>query len=145
MRTPAASHRRPLEIIILWIDPLELSRIGRLPGEECGEGSARSVKNSNSELPESMICIMHRGSRSRGVQISDSELPESVICIMFRESGPGGVQNLSFEHLRGPIYCKITRDGGNMLTGNRPEASGPARAAGGRNSGFIRGLLNSAD
>ena len=48
----------PLEIIILWIDPLELSRIDRLPGKEYGEGLARSVQNSNSELPESMICIM---------------------------------------------------------------------------------------
>ena len=32
LRTPAASHRRPLEIIILWIDPLELSRVDRLLG-----------------------------------------------------------------------------------------------------------------
>ena len=27
LRTHAASDRRPLEIIILWIDPLELSRV----------------------------------------------------------------------------------------------------------------------
>ena len=59
LRTPAASHRRPLEVIILRVGPLELSRIDRLPGEEYGEGSARSVQNSNSESPESMIRIMY--------------------------------------------------------------------------------------
>ncbi len=32
IRTPAASHRRPLEIINLWIDPLELGRVDRLLG-----------------------------------------------------------------------------------------------------------------
>ena len=107
LRTPAASHRRPIEIIILWIDPLELSRIDGLRGEEYGEGSAWSVQNFNSELPKSIMCIMYGGSGSRGDQISDPELPDSVICKMFRGSGPGDVQNLSFEHLRGPNYCKI--------------------------------------
>ena len=33
LRTPAASHRRPLEVIILWNDPFELRRVGRLPAE----------------------------------------------------------------------------------------------------------------
>ena len=109
MRTPAASHRRPLEIIILWVDPLEFIRIDRLPGEEYGEGSARSVQTLNFELPDSMICIMYRGSGSRGVQISDSELPESIIRIMFRGSGLGDVQNSNSEHLRGTKYRKMHR------------------------------------
>ena len=134
LKTPAASHRRPLEIIILWIDPLELSRIDRLPGEEYGEGSARSVQTSNSELPDSMICIMYRGSGSRGVQISDSELPESIIRIMFRGSGLGDVQNSNSEHLRGTKHHKIHR----MEAKGRPKVSGLARAAGERNSDFIR-------
>ena len=85
LRTPAASHRRPLEIIILWIDPLELSRIDRLPGEEYGEGSAWSVQNWNSEPPE------------------------NIICIMFGGSGPECVQNSNSEDLRGTKYHKIHR------------------------------------
>ena len=145
LKAPAASHRRPLEIIILWIDPLELSRIDRLPGEEYGEGSARSVQNSNSELPESMICIMYRGSGSRGVQISDSELPESIIRIMFRGSGLGDVQNSNSEHLRGTKYHKIHRMEAKSRKKVEWNVSGPARAAGGRNFDFIRGLQNSAD
>ena len=68
LRTPAASHRRHPEITLLWIDPPELTRTDRLPGEEYGEGSARRVQTSKSELPDSMICIMYRGSASRGVQ-----------------------------------------------------------------------------
>ena len=68
-----------------------------------------SVRNSDSELPESTMCKMYGGCGSRCVQILDSELPESVICIMFRGSGPGCVQNSSFEHLRGTIYCKLHR------------------------------------
>ena len=144
MRTPAASHRRPLEIIILWIDPLELSRIDRLPGEEYGEGSARSVQTSNSELPDSMICIMYRGSGSRGVQISDSELPESIIRIMFRGSGLGDVQNSNSEHLRGTKHHKIYRMEAKGGVDFEWISSGPARAAGERNSDFIRGLQNSA-
>ena len=128
----------------MWIDPLELDRNYRLPGEEYGEGSARSVQNSNSELPESMMCILFRGSGSRGVQISDSELPESVVCIMFRGSGLGGVENSSFEHLRGPIYRKIQGMEAHSTVETNQRVSGPARAAGGRNFDFIRGLQNSA-
>ena len=85
------------------------NRIDRLPGEEYGQGFARSVQTLNSELPDSMICIMYRGSGSRGVQISDSELPESIIRIMFRGSGLGDVQNSNSEHLRGTKYHKIYR------------------------------------
>ena len=144
LRTPAASHRRPLEIIILWIDPLELSRIDRLPGEEYGEGSTRSVQTLNSELPDSMICIMYRGSGSRGVQIWDSELPESIIRIMFRGSGLGDVQNSNSEHLRGTKHPKIHRMEANSRPTSEWKPSGPARAAGGRNSDFIRGLQNFA-
>ena len=72
-------------------------------------GGLGDVQNSNSELPDSMICIMYRGSGSRGVQISDSELPESIIRIMFRGSGLGDVQNSNSEHLRGTKYQKIHR------------------------------------
>ena len=91
-----------------------------------------------------IICIMYRGSGPGGFQNLNSELPESVICIMFRGSGPGCVQNSNFEYLRGTKYCKIRR----MEAKGGPEtewrAGGPARAAGGRNSDFIRGLQISA-
>ena len=37
----------------------------------------------------------------------NSELPESVICMMFRGSGPGCVHNSNSEHLRGTIHRKL--------------------------------------
>ena len=70
---------------------------------------------------------------------------ENRICLMFRGSGPGHIQKSNSEHFRRTEYCKIQR----MEAKSPPEvdrnASGPARAAGGRNSDFIRGLQNSAD
>ena len=108
-------------------------------------GFARSVQTLNSEFPDSMICIMYRGSGSRGVQISDSELPESIIRIMFRGSGLGDVQNSNSEHLRGTKHHKIHRMEAKGGVESDRKVSGPARAAGGRNSDFIRGLQNSAD
>ena len=59
---------------------------------------------------------------------------------MFRGSGPGGVQTSSFEHLRGPIYLKLNRIEAKGGVGSEWKVSGPARAAGGRNSDFIRGF-----
>ena len=88
-------------------------------------GGLGDVQNSNSELPNSMICIMYRGSGSRGVQISDSELPESIIRIMFRGSGLGDVQNSNSEHLRGTKHHKIYRmeAKGGKKTGGKPVES----------------------
>ena len=97
-------------------------------------GFARSVQTLNSELPDSMICIMYGGFGSRGVQISDSELPESIIRIMFGGCGLGDVQNSNSEHLRGTEYRQIHR----MEAKSPPEPSGLARGAGERNSDFIR-------
>ena len=92
----------------------------------------------NSELLESIIYIIYRGFGSGSVQNLNSELPESVICIMFRGSGPGCVQNSNSEHLRGSIYRKIHRVEARSRPERRWKPSGPARAAGGRRSDFIR-------
>ena len=54
------------------------------------------------------------------VRNSNSELPESIICIMYRGSGPGCVQNSNSEHLRGTIYYKIHR----MEAKGRPNVTG---------------------
>ena len=52
--------------------------------EECSANLARSTADgsADSELPESVICIMFRGSGPGSVQNSNSELRESVICII---------------------------------------------------------------
>ena len=108
-----------------------------------GFGSG-GVQIWNSEPPESIICIMYRGSGPECVQISNSELPESIICIMFQGSGPECVQNSNSEHLRGTKYFKIHKKEAKGGPEREWKHGGPARAAGGRNSDFIRGLQNSA-
>ena len=91
--------------------------------------------------------IMYRGFGPGGVQNSNSELPEIIILIMFWGSGLGGVQKTISEHLRGSIYCKTIgwrQKAAKRRVETRWKSSGPARAAGGRNSDFIRGLQISA-
>ena len=87
---------------------------------------------------------MYRGFRSRGVQISDSELPESIIRIMFRGSGLGDVQNSNSEHLQGTKYLKIHRMEAKGGKKNNRKPSGPARAAA-RPFSFAEALLNEVE